>query len=142
MPDRLVLQLRTAVASNTGGPYTATWDRAVVPATGTIRSASAHAVSVTSNARKSSVDIYLETGYVVADGADGSSASSNSATSVLVTPLEFSYDDESISGTIRQGNKRVARGDVLQLRTDSGNVAAKPAFTNLTASVEIERDPE
>jgi hypothetical protein len=142
VPDRLVLQLRTAVASNTGGPYTATWDRAVVPATGTIRSATVHATSVTSNARKSSVDIYIETGYVAADGADGTSPSSNTAVPILVTPLALTYDDESMSGTIRERNKRVRAGDVLQLRTDSGNIAAKPAFTNLSASVEIERDPE
>lgn len=139
MPDRYVLQLRTAVASNTGGPYTATWDRAVVPATGTIRSAHGHTTSVTSNTITSKADIYLETGYSVSDGP---AASSNTATPVLVSPLDFTYDDESVTGTIRESNKRVARGDVLQLRTDSGNIGSKPAFQNLTASVEIERDPD
>lgn len=134
MPDRYVLQLRTAVASNTGAPYGATWDRAVVPATGTIRSAYAAAPSVTSNARRSAVDIYYQT--------DEPAAGSNTATSVLVTPITIVNDGDGAGGTIRQGNKRVTAGGLLELRTDIGNLGAKPGFLNLTASVVIERDPD
>lgn len=134
MTDRYVLQLRTAVASNTGGPYTATWDRAVVPATGTIRSAWATAQSVTSNAFTSKVDIYYQT--------DAPSAGSNTGTTVLVDPIEIVNDNDAVGGTIRAGNPRVTAGGQLQLRTYSGNAGSKPAFTNLTASVVVERDPD
>ena len=60
MPDRLVTTLRTAIASNTGGPFTATWDRAPVTSAGTIRAVVATAASITSNARQNTVDVYLQ----------------------------------------------------------------------------------
>lgn len=132
MPDRYVLKLQTAVASNTGGPYTATWDRSVVPSTGTIRSVWAVAPSVTSNARASTVDIFLQ--------PDAPAAGSNTATTILVTPITLVNNNDAVAGTVRAANPRVTAGDQLQLRTDAGTVAATPAFTNLTATVEIERD--
>jgi len=132
VPDRYVLKLQTAVASNTGGPYTTTWDRAVVPSTGTIRSAWVAAPSVTSNARVSTVDIYLQ--------PDAPAAGSNTATTVLVAPVTIVNDNDAVEGTIRASNPRVTAGDQLQLRTDAGTLGAQPAFTNLTATVEIERD--
>ena len=132
MPDRYVLKLQTAVASNTGGPYTTTWDRAVVPSTGTIRSAWVAAPSVTSNVRVSTVDIYLQ--------PDAPAAGSNTATTVLVAPVTIVNDNDAVEGTIRASNPRVTAGDQLQLRTDSGGVGLTPAFLNLTATVEIERD--
>ena len=132
MPDRYVLKLQAAVASNTGGPYTTTWDRAVVPSTGTIRSAWVAAPSVTSNARVSTVDIFLQ--------PDAPAAGSNTATTVLVAPVTIVNDNDAVEGTIRASNPRVTAGDQLQLRTDAGTLGAQPAFTNLTATVEIERD--
>jgi len=132
VPDRYVLKLQTAVASNTGGPYTTTWDRAVVPSTGTIRSAWVAAPSVTSNARVSTVDIYLQ--------PDAPAAGSNTAATVLVAPITIVNDNDAVEGTIRASNPRVTAGDQLQLRTDAGTLGAQPAFTNLTATVEIERD--
>ena len=132
MPDRYVLKFQTAVASNTGGPYTTTWDRAVVPSTGTIRSAWVAAPSVTSNVRVSTVDIYLQ--------PDAPAAGSNTATTVLVAPVTIVNDNDAVEGTIRASNPRVTAGDQLQLRTDAGTLGAQPAFTNLTATVEIERD--
>lgn len=134
MTDRYVLQLHTAVASNTGGPFTATWDRAVVPATGTIRSAWATALSVTSNGFTSKVDIFYQ--------ADAPSAGSNTATTVLVDPIVIANDQDAAAGTIRASGARVTAGGQLQLRTYSGNAGSKPAFTNLTTSVAIERDPD
>jgi len=132
VPDRYVLKLQAAVASNTGGPYTTTWDRAVVPSTGTIRSAWVAAPSVTSNARVSTVDIFLQ--------PDAPAAGSNTATTVLVAPVTIVNDNDAVEGTIRASNPRVTAGDQLQLRTDAGTLGAQPAFTNLTATVEIERD--
>jgi len=132
VPDRYVLKLQTAVASNTGGPYTTTWDRAVVPSTGTIRSAWVAAPSVTSNVRVSTVDIYLQ--------PDAPAAGSNTAATVLVAPITIVNDNDAVQGTIRAANPRVTAGDQLQLRTDAGTLGAQPAFTNLTATVEIERD--
>lgn len=131
MPDRYVLTLPTSIASNTGGPYTSTWARAVVPATGTIRSAWAAAVSVTSNARKSTVDIYRQ--------ASAPAAGSNTATTVLVTPITLDNDRQASYGTISQAGVDVTAGDVLELRTDIGNAGSKPGFVNLVATVEIER---
>lgn len=134
MTDRYVLGLRTAIASNTGGPYTAVWDRAVVPATGTIRAAWAAAQSVTSNAFTSKVDIYYQ--------SDAPAAGSNTGTTVLVDPIDIINDNDAARGTIRASGARVTAGGQLQLRTYSGNGGSKPAFQNLTASVVIERDPD
>jgi hypothetical protein len=132
VPDRYSLQLQTALASNTGGPYTATWDRAVVPATGTIRAVRAVATSLASNARQNTVDIFIQ--------PDSPAAGSNTATTVLVSPITLSNDLAGGTGTIRASNPRVTAGDVLQLRTYADTVAATPAFVGLSAVVEIERD--
>lgn len=132
MPDRIVLPLRTALASNTGGPYTATWDRVVSPVTGTIRSVWAAAQSVTSNSSQSSVDVFRQ--------SDAPAAGSNTATSVLVSPIILVNDNDAVEGTIAQSGARITAGDQLQLRTNTSNLSAKPAFLQLTATVEVERD--
>lgn len=132
MPDRIVLQLRTAFASNTGGPYTATWDRIVSPVTGSVRSAWAAAQSVTSNAIQSTVDLYRQ--------ADAPAAGSNTATSILTGPITIVNDNDAVQGSISEAGVRINAGDQLQLRTNTNNAGAKPAFLNLTASVEVERD--
>ena len=132
MPDRYVLTLHTALASNTGGPFTATWDRVVVPATGTLRMVSAVARSLASNARTNSVDIFAQ--------ADAPAAGSNTATSVLVDPITLVNDLDSASGTIRESGARVAAGSMLELRTYADNVGSQPAFLGLTATIVIEAD--
>ena len=132
MPDRYPLTLQTALASNTNGPYTATWARAVVPEAGTLRSAWAVASSIASNTIQSAVDIFLQ--------PDAPAAGSNTATTILVTPITLVNNNDAVEGTIRAGNARVAAGEQLQLRTNAGTVAATPAFTGLTATVLIERD--
>ncbi len=131
MPDRLVYGLSTAIASNTGGPYTATWDRATVTSAGTIRSVVAVSPSLASNARQNSVDVFLQ--------ADAPAAGSNTATTILVSPITL-VNNAAGTGSIRAGNARVAVGDQLQLRTDMGNAGSQPGFLNLTATVEVERD--
>ena len=131
MPDRYALTLSTSFASNTGGPYTATWARAVVPVDGTARGVWTAAQSVTSNARVSTVDIYRQT--------SNPAAGSNTATSILVSPITIGLDRQAASGSIAQRGVELTAGDVLELRTDIGNVGAKPGFTNLVATVEIER---
>lgn len=132
MPDRYVLPLKTALASNTGGPYTATWDRAVVPATGTIRSAWAVAQSLASNSHTNRVDIYYQ--------PDAPSAGSNTATTVLTDPITLVNDSDAVAGTISQAGARVTAGGQLQLRTYSGNIGSQPSFLALSATIEIERD--
>ena len=132
MPDRIVLRLATAVASNTGGPYTAAWDRAVVTSTGTLRTAWAVATSITSNTITNKVDIYRQ--------ADAPAAGSNTATTVLVDPITLVNNRDAVSGTIRASNDRVSAGDVLELRTNMQSGTGQPGLTGLTASVEIERD--
>lgn len=136
MTDRYTVHLKTALASNTGGPYTATWDRYVVAEAGTIRSAYAFASSVASNARQSTVDIYLQASAI----ATGVSAASNTGTTVLVSPITLPFSGVSVGGSVRESGKRVAPGDVLELRTSAGNIGSQPCFTGLTASVVIERD--
>ncbi len=132
MPDRYLISLATAVASNTGGPYVTTWDRAVVPSAGTIRAAWAVSPSVASNARTSSVDIYYQ--------ADAPAAGSNTATSILVSPIVLVNDNDAVAGTISQAGARVAAGGQLQLRTYGDNLGAQPVFQALRATIEIERD--
>ena len=132
MPDRLVYTLRTAIASNTGGPFTATWDRAPVTSAGTIRSVVAVAPTISSNARENTVDVYLQ--------SDAPAAGSNTATTVLVSPITLSNNSASATGTIRASNARVAAGDHLQLRTYADTTGAIQSFSNLSATVEIERD--
>lgn len=132
MPDRIALTLRTAIASNTGGPYTASWDRVVSTVAGTIRAVTAVAQSVTSNSIQSTIDIYKQ--------SDGPAAGSNTAVTILTTPMTVLNDNLSVSGSIRESASRVAIGDQLQLRTNIQNAGAKPGFQNLTATVEVERD--
>ena len=132
MPDRYLITLGTAMASNTGGPYTAVWDRAVAPANGTIRSAWAVAASLTSNARTNSVDIFLQT--------DAPAAGSNTATSVLVSPITLVNDNDAVEGTIRAAADRVVAGEQLQLRTYADTTGPQQAFLALKATVVIEGD--
>lgn len=132
MPDQYLISLATAFASNTGGPYTATWDRAVVPAPGYIRDVWAVASSLSSNARTNSVDIYLQ--------SDAPSAGSNTGSSVLQSPITLVNDNDAVQGTIRAGNDRVAAGQQLQLRTYADTDAATPAFIALRATIVLERD--
>lgn len=132
MPDRYALTLHTALASNTGGPYTATWDRAVVPSTGTIRSVRAVATALASNVRVSTVDIFNQ--------PDAPAAGSNTATTILVSPISLLNTLVSVAGSISQAGVRVTAGDTLELRTDAGTLGSQPAFTGLTATVEVERD--
>jgi hypothetical protein len=131
MPDRYTLELETAVASNTGGPYTYTWDRVIVPATGVVRGVSAVAVAIQSNARLSTVDIYRQ--------PDAPAAGSNTATSILQSPLQLINDRDVVFGTPTQPGSLLTAGDVLELRTDGGPAATNPHFTTLNATVEIER---
>ncbi len=132
MPDRYALTLRSSVASNTGGPYATTWDRVVVTSPGTLRAVYAVAQTLTSNARTNSVDIYRQ--------PDAPSAGSNTAATVLITPITLVNNNDAVAGSIRAGNDRVAAGDQLQLRTDAGTAGAAAAFGQLAATVEIERD--
>lgn len=134
MSDRYVLQLHTALASNTGGPFTATWDRAVVPFTGTVRNVEVVAASLASNARQNSVDIYYQ--------ADAPAAGSNTATTILVDPVTLTNNHDAVSGSVRASGTRVTRGGQLQLRTYADNLGAQPAFIGLSAAVVIERDPD
>lgn len=132
MPDRYVLTPRAALASNTGGPFTAIWDRVVVPSAGTIRTVWAVAASLASNARQNTVSIYRQT--------DAPAAGSNTATTVLVSPITLSNNLDGVAGTVSDAGSRVAAGDVLELRTYADTLGSQPAFTGLTASIEIERD--
>lgn len=132
MPDRVLYTLRTAIASNTGGPFTATWDRVAVTSAGTIRSVVAVAPTITSNARQNTVDVFLQ--------SDAPSAGSNTATTVLVSPITLSNDNAAGTGSIRHATARVTTGDQLQLRTYADTPGAQPSFLNLTATVEVERD--
>lgn len=131
MPDRYTLQLGTSVASNTGGPYTATWDRAIVTTAGTIRTVWASASSISSNAITNKVEIYKQ--------SDAPSHGSNTATTVLVSPITLDNDLDAVPGTISQAGATVAAGDVLELRTNMQTAGAKAGFSGLTATVEIER---
>lgn len=132
MPDRLVYTLRTAVASNTGGPYVTIWDRAAMSSAGTIRNVVAVAGSLTSNARTNSIEVFRQT--------DAPSAGSNTAATVLVTPITLSNNNDAVAGTVRAANDRVAQGDQLQLRTYADTGGPTPAFVDLSVSVEVERD--
>ena len=118
MPDRLAYSLGTAITSNTGGPFTATWDRAPVVSAGTIRSVVAVSPSITSNARYNQVDVYLQT--------DAPSVGSNTATTVLVDPITLLNNTDAVVGIIRHATARVAVGDQLQLRTYMDNTGAAP----------------
>lgn len=131
MPDRYTLELETAVASNTGGPYTHAWDRVIVPATGVVRTVSAVALSITSNTITNSVDIYRQT--------DAPAAGSNTATSILTSPITLLNNRDVVFGVLSEPGSLVTAGDVLELRTYAKNSGSQPAFQNLGATVEIER---
>jgi len=118
VPDRLAYSLGTAITSNTGGPFTATWDRAPVVSAGTIRSVVAVSPSITSNARQNQVDVYLQ--------SDAPSVGSNTAVTVLTEPITLLNNNDAVVGIIRHSSARVAVGDQLQLRTYMDNTAATP----------------
>lgn len=129
--DFVTARLYTASASNTGQAYIGSWDTWVSPVAGTIAGAIANAQSLTSSGRVNSVDIYLQ--------PSGVSGASNSATSVLVAPLSLASNNNAVSGLVRASNQRVAVGDLLQLRTDTG-AAGSLGFTGLSATVLIKPD--
>jgi hypothetical protein len=131
MPDRYTLELRTAFASNTGGPYTHAWDRVIVPATGVVRGVWAGAVSLASNAYVNTVDIYRQ--------ADAPAAGSNTATTILTAPISLVNNRDVASGIPSEPGSLLNAGDTLELRTYSGTTAATPSFITLGATVEIER---
>ena len=131
MPDRtLVTFPRTAsVASNFD--YTTTHQRVVVNEAGTIRSAYAFATSVTSNGTfPSKVDFYRQ--------PSAPALGSNTAATILVTPITVPLDLSSAAGTIRASNDRVAAGDMLELRTSVN--ASNGELINVGGSISIERD--
>lgn len=129
--DFVTARLYTAQASNTGQAYIGSWDTWVSPIAGTLVSVVANAQSLISASRVNSADIYLQ--------PSGVSGASNSASSVLTTPLSLASNNNAVVGAIRASNQRVAVGDLLQLRTDSG-VSGSLAFTGLSATVLIKPD--
>lgn len=132
MPDRYTVQLQTAWASNTGtGPYQSTWDRAIVAATGVVRTVSATALSLSSNSIKNTVDIFRQT--------NSPAGGSNTATSILTSPMTLTNDRVVIFGTPSEPGSLVTAGDVLELRTYSDTAGGIRSFTGLRATVEIER---
>lgn len=131
MPDRYVLTFpRTAsVASNF--EYTTTHQRVVVNEAGTIRSAYAFATAVTSNGTfPSKVDYFLQ--------PSAPALGSNTATTILTSPITVPLDLSSAAGTIRASNARVAAGDMLELRTSVN--ATNGELTNVGGTIELERD--
>ena len=131
MPDRtLVTFPRTAsVASNF--EYTTTHQRVVVNEAGTIRSAYAFATAVTSNGTfPSRVEFFLQ--------PSAPALGSNTATTILTSPITIPLNLSSAQGTIRASNARVAAGDMLELRTSVN--ATNGELTNVGGTVEIERD--
>lgn len=118
MPEQVAYSLGTAITSNTGGPFTATWDRAPVASAGTIRSVVAVSPSITSNARQNQIDVYKQ--------SDAPAVGSNTAASVLTTPITLVNDNDAVVGTVSQAGARVAVGDQLQLRTYIDNTGAQP----------------
>ena len=101
---------------------------------GTIRGAWATARSITSNSITNKVDIYYQ--------SDAPAAGSNTATAVLTSPIALLNDRDSVEGTVSQAGARVAAGGVLELRTNMTNSGGQPGFLDLSAVVEIERDPD
>lgn len=132
MPDRLAYTLRTAIASNTGGPFTATWDRVPVVSTGTIRSVVAVSPSIASNARQNQVDVYYQ--------SDAPSVGSNTGITVLTDPITLVNNNDAVFGTVSHAGRRVTEGGQLQLRTYADNLGAQPAFTSLAVTVLVEPD--
>lgn len=133
MPDRYVLNLPVSVASNIGAALTWTaWARRVVPWTGTLRSVYAVASSISSNTAQNTVDVFRQ--------PDAPAGGSNTAATVLVSPITLTNTLDAVSGTIRAGNDRVNAGDTLEVRIASTTVAAIASFRDLDVSVEVERD--
>jgi len=132
VPERVVYTLRTAVASNTGGPYVTIWDRVPVSSAGYVRSVVAVSSSITSNARQNTVEVFRQ--------PDAPAFGSNTAATVLTDPITLINNNDAVTGSIRAGNDRLAAGDQLQLRTDAGNAGSQPSFGDLAVTVEVERD--
>ena len=133
MPDRLALSFpRTAsVASNFA--FTTVHQRVVVPETGTVRSAWAFASSVTSNStHPSRVDFYRQ--------PSAPALASNTAATILTSPITVPTDLTSVEGTIRASNDRVTAGDLLELRVSVN--ADNGELINVGGTIEIERDPD
>jgi hypothetical protein len=131
MPDRYTVQLKTAWASNTGGPYQTVWDRAIVMATGTVRTVAATALSLASNSIQNSVEVFRP--------ADAPAYGSNSARSILQAPITLGVNRDVVFGVVTQPGSLVTAGDVLELRTYSDTPGGTQSFGGLIASVEIER---
>lgn len=131
MPDRYSLTLGTAVASNTG-PFQTTWARVAVPETGTARTVWAVANSITSNARQVRVDVYYQ--------ADAPSAGSNTATSILTTPITLVNNNDAVQGSVSEAGARLTAGGQLQLRADAGDTAAAGRIHDLAVTIVVERD--
>jgi len=131
MPDRYTVQLATAWASNTSGPYQAVWDRKIVPATGVVRTVAATALSLSSNSITNSVEVFRQ--------ANSPAGGSNSATSILTSPITLTNDRVVAFGTASQPGSLLSAGDVLELRTRSDTAGGTRSFTGLTATIEIER---
>ncbi len=129
--DHVSVKLRSSSASNTGQAYIGAWDQYVVAEPGTIFAAYAVARSLTSASRVNTVDIQLQT--------SGVSGASNSATSILVSPISLASNMVSSSQNIRASNQRVAPGDILQLVTDTG-ATSSIGFVDLNATVLIKPD--
>lgn len=133
MPDRLTLTLRAAIASSSH--YTVVHDRVIVPVAGTLLGGWGSVASMTSNARRNTMDIYRQ--------PFSASYASNSAVSVLVQPFAFGSDGTSVGGTIRASNQRVAAGDRLEMRTDIGNAGTTIGImSDLHATILMEPDDE
>ena len=128
--DHVSIKLYASVASNAGQAYANALDSYVVAEAGSIFAAYAVAQSLTSAARLNSVEIHLQ--------PSGVSAASNSSTSILTAPISLVGNNTSVAGSIRHSNQRVAAGDILQLKADSGNNAA--GFLGLAATVLIKPD--
>ena len=72
--------------------------------------------------------------------ADAPALGSNTATSVLVAPINLLNTNDAAVGIVSQAGARIAEGGQLQLRTYSDNLGSGPAFTNLSVSVLVEPD--
>lgn len=131
MPDRYALELHTSVASNTRGPYTYAWDRVIVPEAGVVRSVAAVALSLTSNTIKNSVDVYRQ--------ADAPAAGSNTALSILTSPITLYNDRDVEFGVPDQPGSLLTAGDVLEVRTYSDTAGAASSFRDLDVTVVVER---
>ena len=132
MPDRYTVQLATAWASNTSsGPYQSVWDRKIVPATGVVRTVAATALSLSSNTFKNSVEVFRQT--------NSPAGGSNTATSILTTPITLANDRVVAFGVASQPGSLVTAGDVLELRTYSDTAGGIRSFSGLSATIEIER---